>query len=167
MKRKNKKKHHLGHPQSPQLAHIPIPNLITYKRQPPAMSSSAAPSRLDVRCRQQDLTADRTWPRHPLRVSSSPAPPRDLLPGAPELPPPNPLWISTAPRSRIPSRRRQISSSLPPPLLFLIFIAVTVTLRWISRRWDALPPPGALPHRRHLKNYGMHFFRIFLKLILV
>jgi hypothetical protein len=114
MKRKNKKTS-LGPSQPPQLAHLTIPNLITYKRQPPTMSINVGPSRPssqpppDMRCRQQDLTVGRT-------------PPDLLLPGTPELPPPDPLQISSssAPRSRIPSRRHRISSSPSlPPFSFL------------------------------------------------
>jgi hypothetical protein len=157
MKRKNKKTS-LGPSQPPQLAHLTIPNLITYKRQPPAMSNNVAPNRPssqpppDMRCRQQDLTVGRTPPdllpgsssrspppRRP-RAATTGSPPVILLPGTPKSnpkpPPPDLLPAATA-------------------LLFLVFVAVTVALRRISRRQDALPPSGALPPRRRLKNYGV------------
>jgi hypothetical protein len=158
MKRKNKKTS-LGPSQPPQLAHLTIPNLITYKRQPPAMSNNVAPNRPssqpppDMRCRQQDLTVGRTPP--------------DLLPGSSSRSPPprRPRAATTGspPVILLPSTPK--SNPKPPPpdlllpaataLLFLVFVAVTVALRRISRRQDALPPSGALPPRRRLKNYGV------------
>jgi hypothetical protein len=87
MKTKKQKKTSLGPSQPPQLAHLTIPNLITYKRQPPAMSSSVAPScpssqpPPDMRCHQQDQTVGWTWLLAPnlhllLPGSSSRSPPR-------------------------------------------------------------------------------------------
>jgi hypothetical protein len=84
---KKTKKTSLGPSQPPQLAHLTIPNLITYKRQPPAMSSSVAPScpssqpPPDMRCHQQDQTVGWTWLLAPnlhllLPGSSSRSPPR-------------------------------------------------------------------------------------------
>jgi hypothetical protein len=85
----------MGHPQ---LAHAPIPNLTTYKRQPPLRIT--APS-YHLMC----AVVGQTWspaplgsppPRRPLWISSSPVPPKSnpepppldlLLPGAPEAEP--------------------------------------------------------------------------------
>jgi hypothetical protein len=49
-----------------------------------------------------------------------------------------------------PPHRRLLSLSLSS----LSTCAATVTLLWVSRRWDALPRLSALPLRRRLKNYG-------------
>jgi hypothetical protein len=125
MKRKNKKTS-LGPSQPPQLAHLTIPNLITYKRQPPAMSNNVAPNRPssqpppDMRCRQQDLTVGRTPPDLlPGSSSRSPPPrrPRAAATGSPPV-----ILLPDTPKSNPKPPPPDLLLPPPPPFSFLFLL---------------------------------------------